>query len=300
MSNNKYFHYDRHKEEWEKVISDPGRSEIGDTWFDDDTLDAWRHSRMRSKVLPIILGDKEATWLTVGDGRYGTDAHQLLMFGAKSVHATDVSDLLLREGFHRGFISSYSEENAESLSFLDNSFDYVFCKESLHHFPRPYAALYEMFRVARKGVILIEPRDQVVDRGAFHFIRNILLKLTKRNLDRHFFESVGNYVYSTSERELDKFMLGMHYSVCAYFDINDAYKEGVEFIKIVNNDKRSIKLKASLYFKIGLLNFLSYLGIIKSNILIATLFKVAPALPVFINMKKMGWRFKNLPINPFL
>jgi ubiquinone/menaquinone biosynthesis C-methylase UbiE len=300
MSKSNYFFYDRHKDEWERVLSDSKRSAIGMTWFANDTLDAWRHARMRSTVKPIILADADATWLTIGDGRYGTDAHQLHEFGARSVHATDISDLLLKEGFNRGFITSYSEENAESLSFPDGSFDYVFCKESFHHFPRPYAALYEMFRVARKGVILIEPRDQLIDRGVFHFIRNLLMLLARRKLDRHLFESVGNYVYSISERELDKFMLGMHYRLCAYFGINDAYKEGVEFVKMQSKDISSIYTKKILYFKIGLMNLLCRLRIIKSNILIAAIFKVDPEPHLVKEMEKRGWNFKVLPVNPYL
>ena len=35
--------------------------------------------------------------------------------------------------------------------FEDNSFDIVFTKESMHHWPRPYLGIYEMLRVAAKS-----------------------------------------------------------------------------------------------------------------------------------------------------
>ena len=39
----------------------------------------------------------------------------------------------------------------------DNSVDFVQCKESFHHFPRPMVSFYEMMRVARYGVLCASP-----------------------------------------------------------------------------------------------------------------------------------------------
>ena len=41
--------------------------------------------------------------------------------------------------------------NAESLPFIDESFDIVFCRSSLHHFDDPQRAVSEMVRVCRSG-----------------------------------------------------------------------------------------------------------------------------------------------------
>jgi ubiquinone/menaquinone biosynthesis C-methylase UbiE len=60
----------------------------------------------------------------VGDGRYGTDANYLLEHGLE-VHASDIQDDLLKIGNERKFIKDFSKQNAESLSFLDNKFDFV-------------------------------------------------------------------------------------------------------------------------------------------------------------------------------
>ena len=93
--------------------------------------------------------------MTIGDGRYGTDANAVFRLGATNVHCTDFSDRLLRAGFERGFIRDNSAQNAESLSFNDGSFDYVLCKEAYDNFPRPLIAIQEIFRVARRAVIMI-------------------------------------------------------------------------------------------------------------------------------------------------
>ena len=96
---------------------------------------------MLSKLKPFIKqGEK---WLTLGDGRYGTEANFLISNGVEAL-ATDYSDNLLKIGKEIGFIKDYKKENAESLSFEDNQFDYVLIK-AFHHFPRPWIALYEAF-----------------------------------------------------------------------------------------------------------------------------------------------------------
>ena len=46
---------------------------------------------------PLLSDVWGASWLTVGDGRYGTDAHYIFSKGVRNVLATDISDYLLRE-----------------------------------------------------------------------------------------------------------------------------------------------------------------------------------------------------------
>ena len=66
---------------------------------------------------------------------------------------------LLEVASKKGIIDSFSKQNAENLDFENDTFDYVLIKESLHHLPRPWLALYESFRDCKKGVIVIEPND---------------------------------------------------------------------------------------------------------------------------------------------
>ena len=139
---------------------------------------------------------------------------------------------------------STSVENAEKLSFDDNEFDYVFCKESYHHFPRPYIALYEMLRVAKKAIFLAEPNDDPVP--ASISVKNFLKYKFKDFLGRHglgkspnfwgrpFFypggyEESGNFVYSVSRREMEKVCQGLDMPQMVVKGINDHYIEGCEF-----------------------------------------------------------------------
>ena len=297
-----YFKYDRHCEEWDRVLADPERAKVGRSWLRSDTVDAWRHDRMRLPLKAIIESDADASWLTIGDGRYGTDANFLLRSGAKRVHCTDISDKLLKQGASEGFITEFSAQNAEALRFEDNSFDYVYCKEAFHHFPRAFVALYEMFRVARKGVVLTEPRDNDNDPAPLTFVRDIAKRIIRRRTDiaTHSFETVGNYVYSVSERELEKFMLGMHYRDIAFTGVNDAYIEGVEFAPLASNDPKDVAIKRKVERSIAIQNMISSLKLRKSRLITAALFKVEPSVALREALKEMGWRVKKLPANPYL
>ena len=128
----------------------------------------------------IVEFDKNFKWLTVGDGRFGSDAMKLIEYGATNVLCTDLDDYLIKYSAKKKEINNYKKENAENLTFSDNEFDFVLCKESYHHFPRPMLALTEMFRVAKIGVILIEPRDYYIDRPLFSFV-NKTVNLFKEN-----------------------------------------------------------------------------------------------------------------------
>ena len=298
--------YDRHEEEWEKCINDEERKKVAATWTQEGTLDRWRHNRMLSPIKPFISVD--TSWLTVGDGRYGTDAHFIISEGG-TAHASDISDKLLKIGSEKGFINSFSAENAERLSFADNSFDYVLIKEAFHHFPRPWIALYEAFRVCRKAVILIEPNDDDSHLknpavGALNIIATPAKRLAKRLAGReqssYLFEPVGNFVYSLNPKELEKFLLGMHYRHIATIGINDAYEKGVEFISLENPSEKEQQVIKRVQSAIRKADKRCKAGRSSYGLLLAALFKDEPTNQTKNMLAKSGWQIKELPKNPYL
>jgi SAM-dependent methyltransferase len=73
-----------------------------------------------------------------------------------------ISNLDSRMEGHEFAPFSWSFQNAESLTFTDNEFDISIVHSGLHHCYSPHRALLEMYRVARMGLLVFEPRD-----GAF-------------------------------------------------------------------------------------------------------------------------------------
>lgn len=81
----------------------------------------------------------------------------LLRVGAQRLHDQGIDNILLQEA------------NAESLPFVDQSFDIVYCRSSLHHFADPRQAVAEMVRVCRIGgrivlLDLVAPSGEVRER----------------------------------------------------------------------------------------------------------------------------------------
>ncbi len=164
--------------------------------FGKETVSCWLQQIFFSCLEPL-LQDQGQYWLTVGDA-YGFDAQYILSKGSSAL-ATDLNIDFLEVAKQEGIVKEYAAENAEKLSFSNNEFDYILCKESYHHFPRPYAALYEMIRVAKKGIVIIEPQDPLSKMPLLLLLTNLLPSKNKflhsvwKN--RFSFEPVGNFVY---------------------------------------------------------------------------------------------------------
>ena len=46
--------YDKSQAEWDAVIQNPEQKRMGETWLRDDTLDYWRHLRMRTPLKAFV------------------------------------------------------------------------------------------------------------------------------------------------------------------------------------------------------------------------------------------------------
>jgi ubiquinone/menaquinone biosynthesis C-methylase UbiE len=86
--------------------------------------------------------------------------------------------------------------DAEALPCRDGSFDLVLIANGLHHLLDPATGLKELYRVARQGVIVIEPAD------------TLLMPLFKRVGLAREFEEAGNEVRRLSRREFEGIIRG--------------------------------------------------------------------------------------------
>lgn len=267
---------------------------------DEQNVTTWLQNLFFTCFSPLIAVPKQR-WLTVGDA-YGLDAHYLLSHGKQEVHASDLNPEFLRVAKQEGLITDYSSENAEMLSFGDDHFDYVLCKEAYHHFPRPYAALYEMIRVSRKGIVLIEPQDPISKMPFLLFMINLLTSLSPKLANklwrnRFSYEPVGNFVYKISERELEKFAAALNCPVVAFKGINpNFYHEGIESVKTKMSDTRFLKIR----LKKGILDFLVKLRLIPSQVLCVMVFKSRPETSTLMSLIKAGYKIVDIPPNPYL
>lgn len=276
--------YNAQKEHWIRDAATPERLNVHQGWFREDTVDFWRHERMSEAVYQCLLNARADRWLTVGDGRYGLDAIRMLRRGFSDVTASDLSDHLLQVSLKAGALKKISAENAEKLSFADCSFDYVLCKESFHHFPRPMLALYEMLRVASKGIVLIEPQDAHIDMP------------TLSGKHAAGYEADGNYVYTLSRREVEKVALGLDLPAVAFKNLYDVFdhnltdelaqEDNPQFIafrnRVLDLEERCARME------------------LKHNVLLAVIFITMPTEEEIQQFTKRSWSFEKLDRNPFI
>jgi len=289
--------YRAHEHAYAAYAASGDKAEKAATWLDPESVSSWRMARMYRLADPLLETFPGARWLTVGDGRYGLDAAYLSAHGAQAL-ATDISGTLLEEARRAGAIPDYRQENAESLSFADDSFDFVLCKESYHHFPRPMRALYEMLRVARRGVLLIEPCDHDIPNTVATTLSRLAKNLVKRLLGRpdrgHRFEELGNYVYGISRREIEKVALGAGFPSVAFKGINDAYYPGVEFERA---DPRSRGFR-KVRHQIARYDLLCALGLNQFGLLCAVILKDRPDVRLRATLSRDGFDLIDLPERP--
>jgi len=246
--------------------------------------------------------DSNKTWLTIGDYS-GLEANYLLQRN-QHVVASDLSDAILKEAASEGLIHEYSKQNVERLTYNDNAFHYVVCKEAFHHFPRAYLGLYEMLRVSKAATVLVtEPIDILSKMSLLVFVKNIcdtihpsfINKIWK---NRFSWESVGNYVFKISEREIEKMAMGMGLP-CIAFKRYDNFKShttinGLMDVPVNHRVFRKIKMKLAMR------GFISSLGMIPHGSLCCVVFKEQPGEKVIQGMKKLGFLIHPLPKNPYL
>lgn len=221
---------------WQADIDHSQRNVEWTPYTGNKTTDRWRHLRMVD--FAGCFSSEDEHWLTIGDAS-GYDSLMLKESGISHVVASSLDTSRLKLAHAAGEIQEYLEINAEVISLPDDSFDYVLCKEALHHMPRPMLAIYEMLRVARKGVIFTEPQDTYIDWPAKKdstFWRHIEgeditygrydndMKFPSARLD-WYEDGPFNYVYTLSKREVRKMCLGMGLPGYAIKCFNDFYNK---------------------------------------------------------------------------
>jgi ubiquinone/menaquinone biosynthesis C-methylase UbiE len=247
---------------------------------------------MRNHISPLIAMFPESKWLTVGDGDFGSDAYFLEQKGV-NVTASSISTETISISHKKGYIKKFKAINAENIAEDDNSYDFVYCKEAYHHFPRPPIAFYEMFRVGKKAVILIEPQDTRI--SLLNSIKK-LVKLTLRGDSSFEFETTGNYIFRVNIREIKKMMTSLNQSVIAYKKFNDFFHKSLAG-KV---SKGFSPAKLISLFGIKSQDLLCKLGLLDYGLTVIIIFKGEVDQEKLKTLKKEGYKVSKLPVNPFI
>lgn len=256
-----------------------------------NSIDNWRHTRMLELTRPIWQALPESRWMTVGDGRYGSDAGYLHAQGV-NVIATSLTDERLRYAHEQGYIPAFQAENAEHISLPDEAVDFVLCKEAYHHFPRPPIALYEMLRVARVAVVLIEPLDNP---KLLDSVKSLIKTVIRGDREQQF-EPSGNFLYRLNVRELGKLMTAMGGETLAFKGINDFYHA-----RLGGYASDGYNIGALLTrFGVMVQNILSKVGLLGFGLGCVVVFKGRAHAGSCMTLRAAGFEIIELPRNPYV
>lgn len=257
-----------------------------------DGVDTWLHNRKYEQLHPLFETFPGSTWLTIGDGRYGSDAYYLQTHGMNAA-ASSISDATLKEAVDRGYIKSFKVENAENMKSGDGEYDFILCKESYHHFPRPPLALYEMLRVASKAVILVEPLEG--QPRFFDWLKGTMIKKLIRGDQSALYEPSGNFIYRISIREIEKMMTAINIPTIAVKSFNTFYLPKLASQKY-GWTTGTLLTKLAIFLQ----NMLSFLHLMNYGLATVIVFKIPITLELRNELSKKGFSLIDLPKNPYL
>ena len=155
------------------------------------------------------IPDRSASILVVGAGM--SDRVALEENGYKNATLSDVDDYA---GANRDGPYPWMYQQMQDIKLPDDSFDYVVAHAALHHCSSPHRALIEMYRVCRKGIVVVEARDSFVMRLACRMSVNRIYEVAgvaghqglRGGVDN---SQVPNFIYRWTEREVKK-------TICTY------------------------------------------------------------------------------------
>ena len=87
------------------------------------------------------------------------DREVLVAAGCASGVISNIDDTVPGAAVHP---FEHTQQDVEALTYTDAAFDWVLVHHGLHHCRAPHRALAEMYRVARRGIIVFEPCRNVL------------------------------------------------------------------------------------------------------------------------------------------
>jgi len=176
-------------------------------------------------VVDELISSKVDTILICGAGNLDKNVFEELNF--KNVTISNLDTRAKSTDFDP---FKWSFQNAEALSFEDDSFDYVVIHAAIHHASVPHKVLTEMYRVAKKGVLAFESRDSLLMRYLEKFNLTQVYEHAAVYYNDCKFGGVNNteipnFVYRWTEREVEKTIQ----TYAPYYNHKYIYKYGAAF-----------------------------------------------------------------------
>ena len=179
--------------------------------------------------------NKSSKFLLISGSEHEIKILKNLGFSDFSVtyHEESDGEILKKYGFELNV--NLFKSDIRNLQFENKSYEYVVTNATIHHVDQPHKAITEMYRVANKGVLIIESNDSLTMRIACKLKFAETFELSSINHEKNsgglLDTGIPNYVYRWTEREILKLL-------------NSYDPSNVNYVKFdYTNDLVNLKLK---------------------------------------------------------
>ncbi len=156
-------HWQQQKQQQDAQFSKGTRSHVTTTNLLTRYIVDWRlkeaFRRLSKAAEGSISNESKILFMCAGEGMEGSI---LCDMGFKCVTISDISDVAVAEAMRRDKRLKGIALNAERSDQPDASFDVVVVQDGLHHLQNPVLGFTEMLRIARLGVLFLEPHDSFI------------------------------------------------------------------------------------------------------------------------------------------
>jgi SAM-dependent methyltransferase len=156
------------------------------------------------------LIDKGSNFLLISASMY--EVKILKNLGYLNFNITYHDDAEKKQFLDYGFKENINlfKSDLRNLAFKDKSFDYAITNATIHHIDLPHKAITELYRVAIKGVLIIESNDSLIMRLATKVKLTEEFEVSSINEDKNtgglLDTGIPNYVYRWTEKEILKLL----------------------------------------------------------------------------------------------
>lgn len=158
-------HSERQKKQHDLVFARGSRAHGASTVPVTRYIVEWRIKAALQRLTEAAEGrisyDSKILLMCAGEGIEGST---LCDMGYRNVTVSDISDAAVTEAVRRDRRLQGIPLNAECSAQPDLEFDVVIVQDGLHHLQNPVLGFTEMLRIARVGVLFLEPHDSRIGR----------------------------------------------------------------------------------------------------------------------------------------
>ncbi len=205
------------------------------------------------KMINNIIFNKNAKILVAGATKYDADIFKESGFLNVTISNLD------QNGNYTPY--KHSSQDLRNLNLDSQSYDYVVANACIHHTSKPHNAILEMYRVARKGIIVIEGNDSFFIKLTNYFnlsqeyehsaISNKDNSSDKGGVDN---TNIPNFVYRWTKREIYKLISSYEpqyiHKIYYFYDSDFEGYKSVRALKFQKVFLTILEIFAKLYFKI--------------------------------------------------